>query len=404
MIIHPVKIENGTNGKTGVRASARIEFASPRAPTPDTLWYEFPRNEIAHLSGSADGFVTALLLLAMARREDIRVRGALNRRLVQNLYEYQRIFSAWFPKRFHPVAIDCEGWSEPPGSETPRAVATAFSGGVDSTYTLFSHLPANEWDPDRQIDYALFVHGFDIPLDDRVTFDEASRIYDTHLRELGVELLTARTNVRQFVDALPWIITHGSALGSVPLILDRLLGMFYIPASLQYPNLHPWGSHPVSDPFLSTDSMIIVHDACMSRIDKVAQVAAQVPARSWLRVCWERPNADKNCCRCYNCLLTMSSLEIAGALSECRTFPEPLERSRIRRMRLPEEELFDAKKLAARAMSAGRSDLAEDLETAWRSSRRALSVSKVKNRLRSLPRALTKRLGLGMKKPQRHAE
>lgn len=124
----------------------------------------------------------------------------------------------------------------------------------------------------------------------------------------------------------------------------------------------------MSDPLLSTDGMVVIHDGCMSRIDKVARVAAQVPTRSWLRVFWERPNASKNCCRCYNCLLTMSSLEIAGA------------------------------------RSAGRSDLAEDLESAWRSSRRALAVSKVRRRLRSLPGALVKRLGLGTKKPLRHAE
>lgn len=410
MIIHPVEIQTGANGTAGVRVSARVEFASPRAAGPDTLWYEFPRNEAAHLSGNADGFATALLLLAMARRENIQVRGLLNRRLVANLHEYQRIFSAWFPDRFRPVAIECEGWSEPPGHEAGRAVATAFSGGVDSSYTLFSHLPANEWDPGRRIDYALFVHGLDIPLEDKATFDQASRIYDSHLRALGVELLTARTNVRQFVDALPWIITHGSALVSVPLMLDRLLGVFYVPASTSwhYRELHPWGSHPVSDPLMSTNGLLVIHDGCMLRFEKIAKLAEHRFGQSWLRVCWERPHASQNCCRCYNCMITMAALEIAGVLSEASTFPEPLESHRIRNMRLPEDELFPTSQLVKLARETGRAKLAEDLEAAWRSNRRALKVSKVKRRLRSLPRALrnalTKRLGLGRKGFPRQAE
>jgi hypothetical protein len=390
MIIHPVEIQPG---RDGVRVSARIEFASGHGSGTDTLWYEFPRSEAAHFSGSADGFVTALLLLAMAGREDIQVRGVLNRRLLDNLREYQRVFSAWFPKRFFPVAIECEGWSEPPAPDAPRTVATAFSGGVDSSYTLFSHLPANEWDPSRRIDHALFVHGFDIPLHDETTFDKASEMYDRELRALGVELLTARTNVRHFVDALPWQLTHGTALGSVALMLDRLLGLFYIPASFHYTELTPWGSHPVSDPLMSTDRLLLIHDGCLSRTDKIARVAEHAPARGWLRVCWEKPNASQNCCQCYNCLLTMASLEIAGALSECSTFPEPLSRSRVRRMLLPKEELLYTRKLAERAMAAGRPDLAEDLQTAWRSNHRALTVSRIRRRLRSLTRSLARRLG-----------
>ena len=393
MIIHPLDI--GTCGQ-GVRRSARIEFESSNAPHSGTLWYEFPLNAEEHFSGSADGFVAGLLLLAMTLREDVRVRGALNRGFVNNLNRYQCVFSAWFPERFSPVAIECEQWSDESDRGAGLSVGAAFSGGVDSSFTLFSHLPRRTGGPGFPIDYALFVHGFDIPLQDEETFATAFRRYRRDLRELGVDLLVARTNLRRFVDSGSWELMHGSALASVALMLDRMLGLFYVPASFPYTDLHPWGSHPLTDPLLSTDSLQIVHDGCMPRVDKIARVVEHPPAREWLRVCWKQPNAHRNCCQCYTCILTMASLEIAGVLRDCRTFPEALERSRIRAMRLPIEEFRETERLAERARAAGRLDLAEDLTLALRLSRRSLAISEAGRRLRALIRFLRRRAGVGL--------
>ncbi|WP_372921872.1 hypothetical protein [Roseovarius sp.] len=217
----------------------------------------------------------------------------------------------------------------------PIGIASAFSGGVDSSYTVWSHLAEQEPDPAKRITHALFVHGFDIPLTDASTFEAASSRYIDEMRALGIELILARTNVRQFVDELPWGITHGSALGSVALMLDRLLTLFYFPASSSYTDLEPWGSHPVSDPLMSNTTLTVIHDGCMIRCDKVSRVAQWEPARSWMRVCWKHPSAGANCCRCYNCVLTMISLDIPGMFGQSPTFPEPLVGSRIRRLCLP---------------------------------------------------------------------
>ena len=388
MIINPVEM---FAGEECVRLSARIEFEAGDAPDIDTLWYEFTGCDKTFFSGGADGFATALLLLAMARGEDLRVRGVLSSRLLQGLAEYQRVFHAWFPERFNPVAIECEGLRAASPGDAPPGMGAAFSGGVDSSYTLLSHLPSDAEGAPGEIDYALFIHGMDIPLHDEHTFTVASQRYQTQLGALGVRLLTARTNVRQFVDVLPWELTHGSALGSVALMLDGLLGRFYIPASFSYTELAPWGSHPLTDPLMSTDTLDVMHDGCAARVDKVIRVANWAPARSWLRVCWERPDALQNCCRCYNCVLTMVSLDIAGHLVDCVTFAEKLERSRVRSLRLPEEELDEAETIIARAEAAGRHDLAADLRAALRASRRRLALGRLRRRIRALGRALSRR-------------
>jgi hypothetical protein len=360
MIIHQVEMESG---RAGVRLSARIESELPGLPV-DVLWFEFPGSPPGHFSGNPDGFVLGLLLLAMAQREDIDVCGTLDRRLVANLAEYQRIFHAWYPQIFHPVEIRCRGLRVSHPRSRPIAVGSAFSGGVDSTYTVWSHLPENDPDPATRITHALFIHGFDIPLTAASVFDAASSRYETELRAQGIELIPARTNVRQLVDVLPWELVHGSSLGAVALMLDQLLGRFFVPASESYCDLGPWGSHPVSDPLMSTDTLAVVHDGSMARCDKIISVSKWVPARSWLRVCWERPDARVNCCRCYNCVMTMVSLELAGVLKDCPTFPGALVRSRLRGVRLPPEEWLEAETTVRRAAEAGRNDVVSDLRHA----------------------------------------
>jgi hypothetical protein len=392
MIIHPVKMESSS---TGSRLSARVEYAgSP--PSGTVLWFEFPGSPPERFSGSPDGFLLALLLLAMASSEDIEVCGPLDQQLLSNLAEYQRIFHAWFPERFHLVEIRSRGLRGAAPRGRPTAVGSAFSGGVDSTYTLWSHLPANEPDPKRRITHTLFIHGFDIPLADAATFDTASKRYADELGALGIELVVARTNIREFVDVLPWELMHGSSLGAVVLMLDQLLGLFYLPASGSYSELDPWGSHPVSDPLMSTGTLAFVHHGCMARCDKIISVSKWVPARSWLRVCWERPDARVNCCRCFKCIKTMVSLELAGVLHECPTFPGTLERSRVRGLRLPPYEWREMEATLQRAVEAGRKDIVYDLRRALWASRLRHQISRARGSLKRLTRRSAATFGVGV--------
>lgn len=384
MIISPVKMETSPGG---VRLSVRVEVEG-RPLTTDELWFDFPQSPSERFSGCADGFVVALLLLAMARGEDIHVHSMLDRRLLANLVEYQRIFHTWFPELFTPVEIHCEGIRSADSRARPVGVASPFSGGVDSSHTVWSHLPANEAEPGRRITHALFVHGFDIPLADVSTFEAASNRYRDEMRALGVELVVARTNIRQLVDELPWEIAHGSALGAVALMLDRLLAVFYLPASFSYGELEPWGSHPLTDPLMSNETLTVIHDGCMIRCDKIARVAQWAPARSWLRVCWEHPDAHANCCRCYKCVLTMISLDLAGILDQSPTFPEALQSSRIRNLRLPPQEWREAETIMQRAAASGRMDIVRDLRATLTWSRLWASTSPVRSLLKALRRRL----------------
>jgi len=393
VIIHPMKIEAT---ESGVRVSAPIQYASDPRPSAE-LWYEFTGVSEDAISEGMDGFVAALVLVAMQRGPRLEVRGAVSARALRGIREYQRVFQAWFPETFSPVEIRVDGPTLSSNAKGPTAVAAAFSGGVDSSYTLMAHLPESEPDTSWQISHAIFVHGFDIPLSAEEVFSEAATRYRQWLGALGVQLITVRTNIREFVNHPSWDITHGSALASVALLLDRLLGRFYIPASFQYTDLGPWGSHPLVDPMLSSSTLEIVHDGVAARVDKVMRVAEWPEARKWLRVCWERPNASRNCGRCYNCLLTMVSLELGGRLSECPTFPAVLDRAAVRGVQLPESEFPEVAAVIARARDAGRADLVSDLEALLRGSRRALAAERRWEGLRRMLELLR-----GLRRPASH--
>src|SRR5262245_14030236 len=96
------------------------------------LSYQFPPGEARNTT--ADAFVTAALLAAMATGEPIELVPAytISPALSRNLLALQEIFAVWMPG-LRRVGIDARTASPPP----PRsATAAFFSGGVDSLYTL----------------------------------------------------------------------------------------------------------------------------------------------------------------------------------------------------------------------------------------------------------------------------
>ena len=343
--------------------SARVELKTATAKIPNEIWFSFPACQEEWVSDRADGFATSLLLLAMAKGEDIEVRGAFSPRLAYGMQEYQKVFNLWFPQQFKRVELKCARYERPPETQGNGRAACAFSGGVDSFYTLWSHLPQNERIPSCPLSAAVFAQGFDIPLQDEATYRTASAAYEEMMKALGLQLWKARTNVRQFLAHLNWELTHGAALIGLAAVLGRKLSRFYVPSSYKYTMLHPWGSHPVLDHLLSTESLEVFHyGAERTRLEKMDVIAHWPETHTRLRVCWVKTDGLNNCCECEKCLRTMVALEIFGALSKFTTFPRPLRRQAIRNYRMADESHRTiARQMIQRAVEVGRRDLAFDL-------------------------------------------
>src|SRR5262245_77749 len=167
-----------------VRMSVRVEMRRSVTRLPEALWFEFSASYEPWLSQRADAMAVCLLPVAMAAGEEIELCAPLSLHLLRGMEEYQRVFQLWCSE-WKIVPIDCEVMPTPEAL-APEGVGCSFSGGVDSFYTLYTHLPPREPLPDYCITHALFIHGFDIPLDDKQTFQTVSRAYQTMLEEQGV--------------------------------------------------------------------------------------------------------------------------------------------------------------------------------------------------------------------------
>ena len=287
----------------------------------------------AELAGSTDAGLAALLLLAMRVGGPLVAHGPASPRLVASLPKIQDILRNWEQRSpsyatYHAVTVDAPNRDES-RTQRPRRVGAFFTGGVDSFYTLARHRD--------EIDTLVYVHGFDVRLDDE-RLDElvTSRLRAAALA-LNKPLVEVRTDLRSVSDRYSnWLDYHGSALASVALLLATEFERMYVPATLTYAHLIPLGSHPLLDPLWSTEGVELIHDGCeASRLDKLSLLADDMVAQAHLRVCWENRKGRYNCGSCEKCLRTMVALRALGVLNSFETLPDLIDPSDIARVELP---------------------------------------------------------------------
>lgn len=357
MVIHPLtpKLENGE-----LRVSARIELDKPPFDLPEIVWFSFPERQAHLVNERADGFAVALLSLALCRGEDVHVRGSMSSRLAWGIQEYQRVQNLRKPHRYHPIEIDADMYVQ--SESTGSKAASTFSGGVDSFYTVWSHLPQNERFAGNVLSYAIFVLGLDIGLHDTRSFEECRKSYERLMADWSIELLTASTNVRRFDKPENWISASTMAVIGLGHLLGRGLARYYIPANDSYDDYPKGVVASLADMLLSSESLqVIDHGAQLSKYEKIVVLSDVPETYTQLRVCWNEPQGLTNCCECRKCLNTMTGLALGGALAKYRTFPKPLDRAKLRVSDLsyPARDIFWGYFRAALALK--RYDLAFDI-------------------------------------------
>ena len=308
--------------------SARVELKQLVENIPRELWFAFPETYANYITGRSDGFAASLLQTAMYFGENLEIRGEISPRLAYGLQEYQKVFHAWFPNVFNLVEIKYDKLIAFPSSEVLGKVGTAFSGGVDSLYALWSGLSQNQSIPSAQVTHGLFVHGFDLRLYEQEKYIKITEEYIHTFQQLDLELLKARTNGAQFWEfRMRWEYVHGGLLIGTALQFGRLLSCFYVPSTHTYQKLAPMATSPITDHWLSTETMnIIHHGASLNRIQKLAVLSEWETSHKLLRVCTNitRREGIKNCSQCDKCLRTMIMLDLIDALPKFTTFQKRL--------------------------------------------------------------------------------
>ena len=340
-------------------------------PDREEYWFEVSERHADRLSTSGNPWLACLLPLAASRGEALRVHLPVDPTLLANARRIIEVWSSW--GRGRPVPIEAEALPTRPGDGSRRTGAF-FSGGIDSFYMVLRDGTLPIEPPVPPIDALLCVRGFDIHIEDGEEFARLRERLARAAGALGKELVDVATNLRatRFREANWGRLSHGAALASVGLALERLFHTLLIAGTHSDGPLRPWGSHPETDPLFSTASTRIVHvDSGVHRREKTEFVAGSDVAMRCLHVCYRASSAD-NCGNCRKCLLAMLTLELAGVRERCETLRGlPLDLDRVERLYLQSpayRRLYGD--LAVRARAAGRTDVAEAIERAIARSRR----------------------------------
>ncbi len=316
-----------TEGK--ITASAVIESPDSKR---EQLWYRLPVEFGSCLAKDSNVFLLGTLFKAMRNSADLVIHGQVSATLLRNLVEFQSAWNSWRCDRYTAVDITADYERKQTQYGKADSAVSAFSGGVDSCFTIFRHSSGTCGRLKENLEAALLVHGFDIPIEEKDAFERTAVNSKRIVESIGKKFITMATNFRQLGD--DWEDAHGAAIASVLTLLSGRYSKGLIASTEPYNNLVlPWGSNPVTDFLLSSNAFSIIHDgASFNRNDKIRAILNWPEAMRYLRVCWQGRQRDRNCCQCEKCIRTILNFRCIGAgLPEC--FPRDVSDRQIAALR-----------------------------------------------------------------------
>ena len=277
-----------------------------------TLWYRIPEDQETNLAPNADPFVMGSVYLIMQKGHDVQVHGEVSPSLLYNLEEFQGVWSVWLPK-LKIVTIRGDHEVEPIIDQQKNESVVAFSGGVDSCFTAYTQVHAHFRPHPSRLTAGVMVQGFDIPLNQPEVFASAVKYSQQILASIGLEIIPIATNYRELVE--DWTHSFGAANASCLALFSGRFRGGLISQGLtwsEFQLLHE-GSNPLTDPLLSSDSFkIIPCGTAFNRAEKIYTMREWKECLRCLRVCWQGPQKDQNCCKCEKCMRNILTFRALG--------------------------------------------------------------------------------------------
>jgi len=204
-----------------------------------------------------------------------------------------------------------------------------FSGGLDSTYSLFSNIALNP--------RLIMLFGTDIPLSNIPFQDNVKTEYSNFAEREGLKINFVYTNALEILNHgrlnhLWWNYQGrhegdfwngiGYSLGHIgqvaPLSIGRFKQLFFAATrTVSEKRKYPDASLIDTDEKIAWANLHVRHDGCLQRHEKVLWLRKLLMnKRIKLRVCWSDPKyllhkGVMNCNQCEKCLRTIASLAIA---------------------------------------------------------------------------------------------
>ena len=287
-----------------------VDFTLERpgeTPVTRTVFWEIDTPVPLPVLECLDYAAIAMLFFAMREKARLVIKGAVTAAMLRNMEEMNEAWFQLMPDKYALIPIEAaEILSDRPAAAPGKSKAVvAFSGGIDACFTLIRHLSGHAGYRTAEVQTAVLVHGFDIPLSAGAAFATARAAAKTALDEVGVSLSTIRTNWREVAETR-WEMDHMAALAGalhhfagpcdVGLFGSDLTHIFHF---------WPWGSQPGLDCLLSGGRFLLRPEGQGFERSTRTELVASVPALSNnLRVCWAGPLTGGNCGVCEKCIRT----------------------------------------------------------------------------------------------------
>ena len=303
-----------------VDGQARL-CARVTAPRVDKeLWFSVEPEYGRYITDDrADAFVVGLLPMAMRLGLNIRSQAPITRRLYYQLTQYLIPAMAGNMEAYHPISIDAPVTDAVLPCE--NAVGTGWTGGVDSMYTLMTHI--REISPDYPLTHLLIANVGTLESDRNTELLQylAAKARTGIARELDLRVVAVDSNL-QLLQEAPYLSVAVFRLPAAVLALQKLFGVFlhsgayefsrfaFVVENSAYYELLPLNCFETDcTVFYSTGSQV-------SRIQKLQELSTFPLAQRYLHPCIYAHRS--NCGRCGKCIRTQGALYALGTLENFR--------------------------------------------------------------------------------------
>lgn len=262
-----------------------------------------------------DAFVVGFLTTAMRQGEDIVCDAPITRRLYYQLTTYLIPTMADAMDIYHPIVIHAPLTDAPLPCE--NAVATGWTGGVDSMYTLMTHTRQDA--PSHKLTHLLLANVGTLESDHNTELLQymADKARQGIARENSLSVVSVDSNL-QILQQEDYLAVAAFRLPAAVLALQKLFGVFlnsagyefqrfsFVPENSAYYELFVLSN-------LETDNTVFYSaGGQVTRVQKLEELSDFAPARKYLHPCIYAERS--NCGTCGKCVRTMGALYALGKL------------------------------------------------------------------------------------------
>ena len=274
----------------------------------------------------SDAFVLAFLEIAMEHGLDLEFEAPISEELKYQLERYLIPVYAQHFEMLHEIRLSGPVTTDVIPSE--NVTGTGFSGGVDSFYTVLSHLHTEM--PGKNVTHVVLavngaaITGMTEEIDEAWYREEMDR-FAPATEKLGVKLIGIRSNTT-ILNSYKQFLPGGDAIVTSAFIhsLAKLFGTYYWASAyeaavLKFDPIDGGYMEPFVIPLVSVRGLCFYHSGSeTNRVGKVKYIADNPIAQKTLTVCAQ----VRNCGRCPKCLRTMAELASIGKLENFKdVFP-----------------------------------------------------------------------------------